>query len=330
MSLARAAELRQAFGPGLRLDVPLARYTTSRIGGNADGLIEVRSAADLADTVRKLWAMGQAYLVLGAGSNVLVSDQGCREIVLINRAKRVTFGSTSDQFPLVRCESGAALGLVARQTVQRGWSGLEWAVGVPGTVGGAIVGNAGASDGDIASSLYLAEILQHQVLGKAGKGESGPLNASIARLSPVELELAYRSSRLKRERGWGVVLGAEFRLQPVDRAELRRRTEIYVVQRRRSQPPGASMGSMFKNPAGDFAGRLIEAAGLKGKRLGGVEISPTHANFFVNLGGGKAEDVLRLMEETQAEVRRNSGIELEPEIEYVGAWESRPFGGARG
>jgi len=197
VSLPNEAELREGLGPHLRLDVPLARYTSSRIGGTADGLLEVRSAAELAGAARTLWALGQPFLVLGAGSNVLISDQGCREIVLINRAKRVTFGSTSGNFPLVHCESGASLGLVARQTVQRGWAGLEWAVGIPGTVGGAIVGNAGASGGDIASSLYMAEILQHLAQGKAGNGHAGPSDASVALFSPVELSLVYRSSRLK-------------------------------------------------------------------------------------------------------------------------------------
>ncbi|MGA2820277.1 MAG: UDP-N-acetylmuramate dehydrogenase [Anaerolineales bacterium] len=330
MTVASAPELREAFGPRLRLDVPLARYTSSRIGGNADGLIEVRSSLELADAVRKLWALEKPYLILGAGSNVLVSDRGCRAVVLINRAKKVEFGAAGAVPSLVRSESGAAIGLVARQCVQRGWSGLEWAVAVPGTVGGAIVGNAGASGGDIARSLHLAEILQHPGWGKVSEGDGGPPDSSIARFSPVELGFTYRSSRLKRERGWGVVLWAEFRMQPGGRAEIRRRAEDSVAQRKRTQPPGASLGSMFKNPTGDFAGRLIEEAGLKGKRLGGVEISRVHANFFVNLGGAKAEDVLRLMEETQAEVQRRSGIELEPEIEFVGAWESIPFGGPGG
>jgi UDP-N-acetylmuramate dehydrogenase len=285
-------------------DVPLARYTAARIGGKADWLIEVSSVDELASSASRLWELGAPFIVLGGGSNVLVSDAGVREVVLINRARRVRFEEQAGS-PVVWAESGANLGLVARQAAQRGLSGLEWAAGIPGTVGGAVYGNAGAHGGDVAGSLVLAEILHH-----AGR-ESWPVE---------RLAYGYRSSLLKREQGKSIVLSALLHLERSTPEAVQVRLDEYVSARRRTQPPGASMGSMFKNPTGDFAGRLIEAAGLKGAHVGEAEISKLHANFFVNHGQAKAGEVYELIRQAREAVVEKFGVQLELEVELIGEW----------
>jgi UDP-N-acetylmuramate dehydrogenase len=283
----------------------LARFTSSRTGGAADCLIQVRTAQDLRQAAVRLWEMDEPFRVLGGGSNVLVADAGVREVVVLNEAREVRF-EEGDLTTRVNAESGASLGSVARRSADRGLSGLEWAATVPGTIGGAVVGNAGAHGGDVAGTLETAEILQP---------------ADRLEVWPVErFEYAYRASWLKRHPGQAVVLRAGFRLQASAPEVTRARVEANVEARQRTQPPGASWGSMFKNPPGDFAGRLVEAAGLKGMRIGQAEISPQHANFFLNDGGASAMDVAQLLIEARRRVREDSGIDLELEIELVGDW----------
>lgn len=296
--------LRQTFGDAMRTDVSLAPYTSARIGGAADVLIEVRSAVELAEAVRGLWKRGLAFRMLGGGSNVLVADAGVREVVLLNRARSKRF-EQADSGPLVWAESGASLGTIARQAAERGWSGMEWAAGVPGTLGGAIVGNAGAHGGDMAGSLIMAEILQQD-----GRQESWPVE---------RLDYGYRSSVLKRNPG-PVVLAGTLSLAPSTQEACKARMREFSAQRERTQPPGASMGSMFKNPAGDYAGRLLDEAGLKGLRIGNASISSKHANFFMNEGSASAQDVLSLIEAARQRVKDEFGVTLELEIELVGDW----------
>ncbi|OGO46057.1 MAG: UDP-N-acetylenolpyruvoylglucosamine reductase [Chloroflexi bacterium RBG_16_64_43] len=305
------------FGEKLQSGVGLARYTSARIGGPADGLLIARSAEDLADVVSRLWMAEVPFIMLGAGSNVLISDRGCREVVILNHAKRVEFQPLAED--RTRCklwtESGASFGGIARAAAQKGWSGIEWASTVPGTVGGAVVGNAGAFGGDMNTSLHMASILQR---GNQQVGSNS--TAQVARVTAKDLGYSYRSSRLKRERGSGVVLSAEFLLASCSPAEAMARVEALSGKRRETQPPGASMGSMFKNPTGDYAGRLIEAAGLKGRRIGEAEISTVHANFFVNTGQAKAADVKALMDLARSTVHEQFGVTLEPEVELIGEW----------
>jgi UDP-N-acetylmuramate dehydrogenase len=302
-------DLGMAFGARLQMDLPLARFTAARLGGPADAFLEVRSLDELVRAASLIWQAGQTFTILGGGSNVLVSDLGVRGVVLLNRARRVRFDLESDP-PSVWAESGANFGRLARQAAQKGLSGLEWAAGIPGTLGGAVVGNAGAHGGDMAASLLLAEILHH------------PGQMEIHRQTwPVkDLQYSYRTSRLKRQPGEAVVLGARLRLAHAPLAEVQARLDELVAYRRRTQPPGASMGSMFKNPPGDYAGRLIEAAGLKGRRIGQAQISPLHANFFVNLGGARAQDVYGLIHLVQETVQARFGVRLELEIELLGDW----------
>lgn len=302
--------LRAAFGDRLQENVLLAPYTSARIGGPADALLTATSADELAETVSRLWELDIPYVTLGGGSNVLVSDRGVRGVVVLNRAKDVRFdkGSPlrgSDDRPKVRAEAGVVIANLARRAAAHGLGGLEWAAAVPGTVGGAVYGNAGAFGGDMAGSLIHAELLTEQ----------GRKTWSVEKM-----EYGYRTSALKRRALKVVVLSAELRLEHSAREVVSVKISEFSERRRATQPPGASMGSMFKNPPGDFAGRLIEAAGLKGKRIGTAEISPVHANFFINHGQTKAEDVRALVNLAQKTVAEKLGVNLELEIELIGEW----------
>lgn len=296
--------LRSAFGERLRENEPLARYTSARIGGSADALLRVATSAELAEAAKTLWKLDVPFLVLGGGSNMLISDAGVREFVILNESSAVRFDDSDE--PSVWAESGAGLGVIARQAAAKGLSGLEWAAGIPGTLGGAIVGNAGAHGGDVSMSLDMAAIL-HRTEG-------------TKEWSTGDLAYGYRTSWFKRHHNQAVVLSARLKLAQKPAGEIRAQMDTFLAYRRLTQPPGASMGSMFKNPPGNSAGRLIEAAGLKGKRIGSAQISPLHANFFLNLGEARAADVYALIREARQAVQHHSGIELELEVELVGEW----------
>jgi len=305
--MAEKERLRVAFGERLKENESLARYTSARIGGPAEFLLFADSADELAEQVRTAWQLGMKVFILGGGANVLVSDSGFRGLVIVNRARGVAFNEEGETVS-VRAEAGVNLGVLARQCVVRGLAGLEWAATVPGTIGGAVYGNAGAHGGDIASNLRMAEILQH--------------DGTVREWSNEEMEFGYRTSALKRQRNGRnyVVLAAEMALTRGDAQALQAKVDEGVAHRKRTQPPGASLGSMFKNPPGDYAGRLIEAAGLKGKRIGSAEISPLHANFFVNLGECRASEVFALIHLAHDAVKAKFGVDLELEVELVGEW----------
>lgn len=309
-------QLQTTFGDRLKERVPLARYTAARVGGLADALISVNSKNDLVDVVGRLWDLDVPFQIIGGGSNMLVSDAGVRELVVYNRARQVRFDEASHT-PTVKAESGANLGLIARQAAAKGLAGLEWAAGIPGTVGGAVVGNAGAHGNDIAGLLLVAEILhQHH----QGDNNQGGMHPQVEDWPAQRLELGYRNSILKHQKGEMVVLSAVFSLLRSTSKEVQKKIQEFVAFRQQTQPPGASMGSMFKNPPGDYAGRLIEEAGLKGTRIGGAEISHRHANFFINHGDATAMDIKRLIDLSRDEVEKRFGVGLELEIELVGEW----------
>jgi len=299
--------LRAAFGPLLKEHEPLAKYTSARIGGPAEFFASVESANELAELVRAAWRIGVKPFILGGGSNLLVSDAGMRGLVILNRARAVEFHD-QDEPPWARAESGANLGLLARQCGARGLGGLEWAATVPGTLGGAAYGNAGAHGGDLAGHLRLAEILQH--------------DGTVRQWPMEELLYGYRTSALKKLSNGHkpVVLAIELNLKRDDPALLQARMDEFVAQRKRTQPPGASFGSMFKNPPSDYAGRLMEAAGLKGARIGQAEISAQHANFFLNLGEARAADVFALIHLAHETVKARFSVDLQLEVEVVGEW----------
>ncbi len=309
-----AVDLEVALGPGaVQANQSLARYTALRIGGPAEILIVADSVEALRKAVTLAWEYQVPCRVLGGGSNVLISDAGMCGLVVVNRARGVAFpasleqGTQTEGFS-VKAESGASLSTVARQCVARGLAGLEWAANIPGTVGGAVVGNAGAWGGDVASTLMQARVL-------------GP-DAVVEEWPAERFEYGYRTSRLKyaQQAPTHIVLEAEFALHRGDREVLEAQVAGIVERRKATQPPGASCGSVFKNPVGDFAGRLVEASGLKGRCVGGSEISSVHANFIVNQGGATAADVKALIDLARGSVREAFGIELELEIELSGEW----------
>jgi UDP-N-acetylmuramate dehydrogenase len=291
------------YGEKVQENVPLAPYTSARIGGPADILLTASSADDLAEMVATLWEHAMPYVVLGGGSNVLVSDDGVRGVVLLNKAKATRFES-GDQ-PKVWCEAGVVFSNLANRCASKGLSGLEWACTVPGTIGGAVFGNAGAFGGDMSGNLISAEVLT------ANGRETWPVE---------KFGYGYRTSVLKRNEIKAIVLSAELMLKNSTKEEVTVKIEQFGERRKATQPPGASMGSMFKNPPGDYAGRLIEGAGLKGARIGNAEISPVHGNFFINHGKTKASDIRALIELAQRTVKEKFGVQLELEVELIGNW----------
>ncbi len=303
MSAVPVDMLRLQFGDAVQENVSLAPYTSARIGGPADVLVAVKTANELMDVMTVLWEHKIPYYVLGGGSNVLVSDAGVRGVVVLNRAKEVRFESGAQ--PTVWCEAGVVFSNLANRCASKGLSGLEWAATVPGTVGGAVYGNAGAFDGDMSKNLIWADVLT-----KNGR----------EKFSVEQMQYGYRSSIFKRNNETAIILSALLRLKKAASDEVSAKINQFSERRKAAQPPGASMGSMFKNPAGDYAGRLIEAAGLKGTRIGNAEISALHGNFFINHGTTRAEDVRALIRLAQKTVAENFNVELELEVELVGEW----------
>jgi len=302
--------LAAALGPAVQRNVPLAPHTAMRVGGPADLLWVCERTDDLLRAISLARRHGVDWRILGGGCNVLVSDEGLRGLVILYRAAQVTFEPLTDpdDWVTVQAESGALLAVVAREAVARAKAGLEWAVGLPGSVGGAVVGNAGAFGGDIAHTLHTATVL-------------GPGGEVVER--PAEwFEFDYRTSRIKRQSAAQayVVLAATFRLPPGDPVALANRAREIAEWRRTRHPAGATMGSTFKNPPGGHAGRLIEEAGLKGYRIGGAQVSEQHANFLMNTGHATAADVWALIQHVQATVRSRLGVTLELEIERLGDW----------
>jgi len=290
-------------GDKVKENVPLAPYTSARIGGPADILLMADTSADLAHFVKLMWEQDIPFTLLGGGSNVLVSDKGVRGVVILNRAKGVKF-HTGDQ-PSVTAESGVVFSNLANRCASKGLAGLEWATAVPGTIGGAIYGNAGAFGGEVSENLITAELLTME-------GEET--------FTVEQMGYGYRTSVLKRGELKAMVLSAEFALKNSTKDDVTVKIQQFGAHRKATQPPGASMGSMFKNPTGDYAGKLIEAAGLKGTRIGNAEISPLHGNFFINHENTKAEDIRALIELVQKTVKEKEGVELELEIELIGEW----------
>jgi len=302
MTLSEAAldQLTAMFGDQALPDEPLAKHTSARIGGPADAFLIAQSVDDLRAAAKIAWMDELPLCVLGGGSNILISDAGFRGLVVRNQAEKTRFDGTR-----VIAESGASSILLARRCAKRGLAGMEWAIGVPGTIGGAAYGNAGAHGGEMAGIVTRVNLATPQ----------GDVS-----LSGGEMAFGYRSSILKRERRRSVILSVEMSFKPDNPQAIQARMQEHTDYRKRTQPPGATIGSMFKNPPGDYAGRLIEAAGLKGRRIGGAEISAIHANFFLNLGGATAGDVKALADLARGEVKAQSGVDLELEVELVGEW----------
>lgn len=281
----------------------LAHYTSFRIGGPARLLFKAQDAGELEEAIRLAQEERVPWVVLGGGTNVLVADEGFPGLVVINACGGFELEESGDGVT-VRVGAGFPLARLARLTAKDGWQGLEWAEGIPGSVGGAIAGNAGAFGGCVAEVLRGVEVLL--------KGDEK------AFFRPGELDFDYRHSAFRSRLKGSVILAAEFSLGRGDPGELKVRMLRYRQEREARQPKEPSAGSVFKNPPGYYAARLIEEAGLKGFRIGDACFSPVHANFIVNLGRAKACDVLRLMELAVDKVFKEFGIKLEPELEFIG------------
>ncbi len=284
---------------------PLSRHTTFGIGGPADIFVTVRGAEALRRAVVAVRGAGAPLFVLGAGSNILVGDGGIRGVVIDNQAAHVRGPEERDGALIVTAESGTPFATLARSMSKRGFGGIEWAAGIPGTLGGACVYNAGAYDGCLADVLCAVT-----VLGADDRER---------RLEAGELQLAYRSSGFTRGALPGVVvLATELALRRDDPAALSARIADFDRRRLDAQPRGRNSGSTFKNPLPRQAWELIDAVGLRGERIGDAQFSEKHCNFIANLGAARARDVAALMREAQRRVRERFGIELENEVAYVG------------
>ncbi len=281
---------------------PLAKYTAARLGGAADFVYIARESNEqLVEVVTAAWAENIPVRVLGGGANVLVSDAGFRGLVVINRVGKAATWSDRN----VTVTAGMALTVLARKCASKGLSGFEWAASVPGTVGGAVINNAGAHGGDMAGCLRSAVVVD------AERGTQI--------LSSADLQYEYRSSSLKaRADRRFLVTMATLTLTHSTPQAINATMETFILQRKRTQPPGASLGSIFKNPPGDYAGRLIESCGLKGAKIGGAQVSPVHANFFINSGTATATDYYRLIRFVQETVHEKTGVLLETEVETLG------------
>src|SRR5437867_8426653 len=300
-----AAELKQIFGLKVKIAEPLARYTSMKIGGPADYFIEAHTDAALTSVLRSLNQCAMSFCLLGNGSNVLIGDRGVRGAVirLAGEFKKIEW---QEEAARVHVHVGAAYAVtqLVREAARKGYAGLEFAEGIPGSVGGALFMNAGAYGSEF-------EKVADQIEGVTSQGQ--PI-----RLSRDEMTFSYRDSHLP---PGTIVTRVRMQLPNAEPAAVGSKLHELVRRRKASQPSGyPNSGSMFRNPPGDYAGRLIEAAGLKGKRIGQSQISERHANFIVNLGGAKAADVLQLTELARAEVRRQFGVELVLEVKLIGEW----------
>jgi UDP-N-acetylmuramate dehydrogenase len=302
-AVAKAAEL---LGGLASRDVPLGPLTTYRVGGAAAVFVEASSVADLDRVAGAVAATGLATLVVGKGSNLLVADAGFPGVAVVLGA---AFAELAVDGTRVEAGGAVALPVAARRTVRAGLTGFEWAVGVPGSIGGAVRMNAGGHGSDMAASLVEARVVD---LTDPGSDTLVPA---------AQLELGYRRSAVAPSQ---VVVSAILGLRPGDRAAGEREVTEIVAWRRANQPGGQNAGSVFTNPPDDSAGRLIDAAGCKGLRLGSAEVSTKHANFFQADAGGSADDVRALMEVVRRRVREHSGVDLHPETRMVGFDNPRP------
>lgn len=290
---------------GWREGVPLAPMTSWRIGGPARAFAEPGSPEELVTLRREAEQRGWPVFVIGGGSNILFSDEGYPGLVIRYADRKREIETRGDE-AIVQVGARAPLARLARELSHEGWGGLEWAEGIPGTIAGAVVGNAGAYGGEIARVLDSIEVVHPD-----GTRESWPC---------ARLEYGYRHSALKGKDPTGpVVVAARLRLHRDDPDRLTQEITRFAAERKAKTPSGSSCGSVFRNPEGSSAGRLIEEAGCKGMRIGPAVVSAKHANYIVNEGGAKARDVLMLIDQVRARVRASCGIFLDLEIQPVGS-----------
>ena len=309
--VALSGDIARRVGVKAERNAPLAKLTTMRVGGPADLLATAHNAFELRALVRFARSRAIPLTLIGRGSNVVISDRGIRGLVVHVRAE----GSKVDGAAYI-AEAGLPMARAATETQKAGLSGLEFGLAIPGTVGGAVWANAGAHGSDVKAILESADVLL--------------ADGSEARIAAADLALDYRESRFKHQPADGtgeIVLGARFRLEPADEGVIKERLDDIRRWRQAHQPLGLpSAGSTFRNPAaGPSAGALIEGAGLKGLQEGGATVSEKHANFVTNDRRGSAADIRRLVDRIAATVRAESGVDLTPEIVFLGDWAGWPW-----
>ena len=315
--VALQGDIARRVGVKAERHAPLAKLSTMRVGGPADLLATAHNAFELRALVRFARARELPLTLIGRGSNIVISDRGVRGLVVHVRAE----GSKVVDGTIYQAEAGVPMARAATETQRAGLSGLEFGLAIPGTVGGAVWANAGAHGADVAAILESADVLLP--------------DGTEARVPAAELGLAYRESRFKHQatdRPAEVVVGARFRLAEASADEIKERLDDIRRWRQAHQPLGIpSAGSTFRNPAGGpSAGELIERAGLKGTTEGGATVSEKHANFFVNDRKGTAADLRRLVDRVHATILESTGVDLVPEVVFVGDWAGWPWPAAGG
>ncbi len=290
-------DIRKVFRGHIAVAEPLGKYTSFRIGGPADFYLEPIDKFDLIEVVRFFKRFDYRFMIIGKGSNLLISDVGFRGAA-INLEEGM--GKTVLESDIVVADAGVRLSKFVDFCIQHEKKGVEMLAGIPGTIGGAVIMNAGAYGGEISDHLVEVEIYRDDAIQKVKKAEAGFL---------------YRRSGFARD----VILNASFKLPQGSLAELLQRRREFLVKRNQSQPLNLpNSGSMFKNPEGAFAAKLVEDAGLKGKQIGEAQISERHGNFIVNLGNATAQNVLDLVKFARKKVLERSGIKLELEVKLIG------------
>lgn len=296
---------------------PLRRHTTLHVGGPADWFLKI-GAADgdepLMRVLHRAAAEGIRVTVIGGGSNILAADAGVEGLVIKLLTPRLSLhiDRTDPNAALVTGHAGVLISGFAEACGEHGLAGLEWAVGLPGTLGGAVANNAGAHGSEMSASFFDATLIS--------------FDGTRRTVTLEDMAYRYRHSTIKDGPLRGVLTMVRVRLTPGDPAELRTKAVAYHDWRKTAQPQAASAGSMFQNPTGDAAGRLIEACGLKGFTIGQAQVSPVHANFLVNLGKATAADVMAVGEHCRMCVRERFGVDLRYEVQRIGRWGARGEG----
>ncbi|MGA3243864.1 MAG: UDP-N-acetylmuramate dehydrogenase [Bacteroidota bacterium] len=291
------SDIKQFFRGYIAINEPMSKYTSMRVGGPADYYVEPADKQDLVEIVKYFQKNNYPYLMLGRGSNMIISDEGIRSAAINLES---SLSNVQMQGHLVVAEAGAHWSKFVDFCIQQELAGVEMLAGIPGSVGGCIVMNAGAHGGETADHIVGVEVFR---------------DGRIQSVKKEQANFSYRHSGFDKD----IVLSASFQLPKGDKEELIRRRREYILKRNTTQPLTLpNSGSMFKNPQGTFAAKLIEQAGLKGKRVGNAQVSEKHANFIVNLGEAKASDVVTLVDLARRTVHQNTGVLLELEVKLVG------------
>lgn len=288
----------EGYSGEIRFDEPIAPYTSLKIGGPAEAMVFPRSSAEVILLMERIGQHRLPYLILGGGSNLIVRDGGLPGVVVhLKHLSRITFQEPE----ILLADAGVSYPKLSTEAMAKGLSGLEFAAGIPGTVGGAVAMNAGIPGEETASVLSSVTLVDEE--------------AKVRTLPKEAIRFGYRTAALPK----GIVTSASFRLTPAAPAEVEQKLKRLLKRRRETQPLSyPNVGSVFTNPPGDYAGRLVESVGLKGFRIGDAQISERHGNFIINLGNAKAGEILALIAEMRKRVQEQYGISLELEAKVVG------------